>query len=217
MTKVYPNAAAAAAAIVAEKTKLYPVSESADSQVLTVWRKSLLLNCDGFTVYDSKGNLVFRVDNYSAGNRAEIVLMDAYGKSLLTIRRKRLSLYDNWMIYDGETTANPIMAVKKQTSFLNGKSMVQVSQCCRKGTGSPSSRNVMYEIEGSYAKRCCEVYDGKRKRVAEIKKKEAPVGGVAFGVDVFRLVVQPEIDSAVAMALVILLDRMYGSFRRFTL
>lgn len=61
------------------------------------------------------------------------------------------------------------------------------------------------------------MYDDKRRRVAEIKRKEA-VAGVAFGGDVFRLVVQPEIDSSVAMALVVLLDQMFGgssSSRRF--
>ena len=56
--------------------------------VLTVWKKSLLFNCDGFTVFDSNGNLVFRVDNYVPGGDGEIVLMDASGRSLLTIRRK---------------------------------------------------------------------------------------------------------------------------------
>lgn len=61
------------------------------------------------------------------------------------------------------------------------------------------------------------MYDGDRRQVAEIKRKEPGVGGVAFGVDVFRLVVQPEMDAAVAMALVILLDQMFGSSRRFSI
>lgn len=62
--------------------------EGRPAEVLTVWRKSLLLNCNGFTVFDAKGNLVFRVDNYAASNRVEVVLMDASGKPLLTLRRK---------------------------------------------------------------------------------------------------------------------------------
>lgn len=89
MTKIYPSFATAnATAAAAEKLK-YSGSELGDSAVvLTVWTKSLLFNCNGFTVYDAKGNLVFRVDNYIAGNKGEIVLMDASGKPLLTIRRK---------------------------------------------------------------------------------------------------------------------------------
>ena len=81
MTKVYPNA------IVSEIQEPPPVA--ADTPLaLTVWKKSLLFNCYGFTVFDSNGNLVFRVDKYTAEGNAEIVLMDASGTPLLTIRRK---------------------------------------------------------------------------------------------------------------------------------
>lgn len=65
-------------------------SDRHEVEVLTVWKKSLLFNCYGFTVFDAEGNLVFRVDNYVAGNSGEIVLMDGSGLPLLTIRRKVL-------------------------------------------------------------------------------------------------------------------------------
>ncbi|XP_028081353.1 protein LURP-one-related 8 [Camellia sinensis] len=234
MTKVYPNATAP----VSEKPKLKlnasptstltPTSDDNSVVVLTVWKKSLLFNCDGFTVFNAHGNLVFRVDNYSAATKAEIILMDPSGKSLLTIRRKRLSLSGKWLMYEGETAVNPILSARKHVNLLNTKSLARVSSCCSSGTGttgssssssSPSNsiKNVMiYEIEGSYTQRCCAVYDGKRRRVAEIKRKEA-VGGVDFGMDVFRLIVkQPEIDSSVAMAVVILLDQMFGSSKRLS-
>uniref|UniRef100_A0A5B7AUG2 Protein LURP-one-related 8 n=1 Tax=Davidia involucrata TaxID=16924 RepID=A0A5B7AUG2_DAVIN len=210
MTKVYPNAPATATATATaawEKPKSSLVSDG-NSVVLTVWKKSLLFNCDGFTVFDAKGNLVFRVDNYYAGSKGEIVLMDASGKSLLTIRRKRLSLADNWVVFEGETAVNPLFSVKKHVNLLNTQSIAHVSSG---GSGSSSPRNKLYEIEGSYRQRCCGVYDDKRRRVAEIKRKEA-VGGVALGTDVFRLIIHPEIDDpAVAMAFVILLDQMFAS------
>ncbi|VVB12775.1 unnamed protein product [Arabis nemorensis] len=75
--------------------KVHPKSEKnppseADGEVfvLTVWNKSLMFNCNGFTVFDSKGDLVFRVDNYMHGNRGQVLLMDGSAKPLLTIRRK---------------------------------------------------------------------------------------------------------------------------------
>ncbi|KAJ9693533.1 hypothetical protein PVL29_009469 [Vitis rotundifolia] len=211
MTKVYPNAAAARCG--SEGVKLC-IGAGRDAAVLTVWKKSLLFNCNGFTVYDGKGNLVFRVDNYVAGNKGEIVLMDASGKPLLTIRRKRLSLGENWLVYDGETAENPRFQARKHANLLNSKSLARVSGGGGGGASS-STRNAMYEIEGSYSQRCCAVYDETRRCVAEIKRKEA-VAGVALGVDVFRLVVQPEMDTPVAMALVILLDQMFGSSKRFS-
>ncbi|KAJ6739775.1 PROTEIN LURP-ONE-RELATED 8-LIKE [Salix koriyanagi] len=181
MAKVYPNVAPTTAK---EKQRLFnskSANDALDAEVvLTVWKKSLLFNCHGFTVYDGKGNLVFRVDNYMAtsGNNGEIVLMDAAGKPLLTIRRKRLSLGDNWLVYEGETAINPRFLVKKHVNILNTKYLAHVS---------PAS--------GS-------------------NKNKESVGGVAFGVDVFRLIVDPEMDTSVAMAMVILLDQMFGSARR---
>ncbi|KAK6145044.1 hypothetical protein DH2020_021864 [Rehmannia glutinosa] len=199
MTKVYPNASGLASP---------PSSngcESADPNpmVLTVWKKSLLFNCDGFTVFDSRGNLVYRVDNYMSGNNGEIFLMDASGTSLLTIRRrKKLSLGDRWLVFDGETADNPRFSVRKNVNLLNKKCLAHVS--------SPRKNDaLLYEIEGSYGQRRCAVYDEKRRRVAEIKQKEASVKGVDLGNDIFRLVVQPGFDSALAMAIVILLDQMF--------
>ncbi|KAH1039114.1 hypothetical protein J1N35_040857 [Gossypium stocksii] len=53
---------------------------------LTVWRKSLLISCNGFMVIDSNGNLVYRVDKYVGGCPKELVLMDGKGNSILTMR-----------------------------------------------------------------------------------------------------------------------------------
>ncbi|KAL9227920.1 hypothetical protein vseg_003555 [Gypsophila vaccaria] len=182
---------------------------------LTVWRKSLLLNCKGFTVYDSNGNIVFRVDNYVAGNRGEVLLMDGHGKPLLTIRRKKLSWRDNWQIYEGESCINPRYLVQKQGNFVgsNRKKMnlAQV-QLISKVKNNCNDSKILYHIEGSYAQRNVVVYNNKRQCVAEIKTKEAPMG-VTLGGDVFMLIiVRPhEIDCALAMSLVIFLDQMFGS------
>ncbi|KAJ9543016.1 hypothetical protein OSB04_022723 [Centaurea solstitialis] len=195
MAKVHPNA-------VVSHTTYHQNILTPSPLILTVWKKSLLFNCYGFTVFDSNGNLLFRVDNYSTGTTTQILLMDACGRSLLTIRRKRLSLLDNWLIYDGETRVNPRFTVTKRVNLLNKKSLAHVT-----ATGS---KKPTYEIEGSYTRRSCVVYDEKRRRVAEIKRKEAAVGGVAFGGDVFRLcLLRDDMDPAVAMAIVIILDQMF--------
>ncbi|KAK9153395.1 hypothetical protein Sjap_000875 [Stephania japonica] len=201
MPKVHPNLSSASLA-----TKGQAVDDVPQAEVLTVWNKSLLFNGKGFTVFDSKGNLVFRVDSYASLTKSsDILLMDATGSPLLTIRRKqRLGLGDTWGVYEGEETRTARFVVKKHVSIRSAKSLAHV-------TCSSSGAAAAYEIEGSYARRCCAVYDGERRCVAEIKRKEAAVGGVSLGVDVFRLVVHPEIECSVAMALVVLLEQMFGS------
>ncbi|XP_010938083.1 protein LURP-one-related 8 [Elaeis guineensis] len=208
MARIHPNASSAEGSLMSEFSGgCCCGGEAPETVVLTVWRKSLLFNGNGFTVFDAKGNLVFRVDNYTSGSKREIILMDAAGKPLLTIRRKRLSLGDHWLIYDGEEAANPRFSARKHVNLLHSKALAHVTSCRGGAKGCVAAH---YEIEGSYSQRCCVVYDEERQRLAEIRRKEA-VGGVAFGVDVFRLIVEPGFDASVAMAIVILLEQMFGS------
>lgn len=57
---------------------------------LTVLKTCLFFAGDGFTAYDSNGTIVFRVDSYASdlNDSAEVVLMDAAGRCILTVRRK---------------------------------------------------------------------------------------------------------------------------------
>ncbi|GJM92760.1 hypothetical protein PR202_ga09255 [Eleusine coracana subsp. coracana] len=173
-------------------------SASEEAMTLTVWRKSLLFNCKGFTVFDAKGDLAYRVDSYDAEPAGgEVVLMDPAGRPAFTVRRKRLSLSgEQWLIFAGEgESRRPLHAVKRG----GGKTMARVVAPSCEAAAAAS-----YEVEGSYARRRCVVYDGQRRAVAEVQPKEA------VGSDVFRLVVQPGVDVSLAMAVVVALDQMFG-------
>ncbi|KAL3529441.1 hypothetical protein ACH5RR_008763 [Cinchona calisaya] len=138
---------------------------------------------------------------------------------------QRLSLVDNWLVYEGDEVVNPRFSVRKQLNLLNSRLLAQVSCLCCDNNGngnanmngssasSSPKKKVKYEIEGSYKQRCCVVYDDNRRQVAEFKQKEA-IRGIVFGLDVFRLIVHKpgdRIESATAMALVIILEQMFGS------
>ncbi|RWW25390.1 hypothetical protein GW17_00010263 [Ensete ventricosum] len=204
MTRVYPNTGAPCADLPSLPACRYATREDG-AAVLTVWRKSLLFSCNGFTVFDAEGNLVFRVDIYGSRSAGELVLMDASGKPLLTVRRKvrtlqKLSLGETWLVYNGEDADNPLYSVKRPASLLHCKGLAHVTPL-RSGSAG-------YEVEGSYSRRICTVYDEQRRAVAEIQRKQT-VGGVAFGDDVFRLLVQSDLNMSLAMAIVIVLDQMF--------
>ncbi|KAK6943309.1 LURP-one-related [Dillenia turbinata] len=176
--------------------------------LLTVWKRSLLFNGNGFTVFDANGNLVFRVDNYVARNKAHILLLDAQGRPLLNLRRKRLGLRlgDYWLVFEGESQAIPRFAVKKNVSLLSYYYFKSLAHVILSKNNNDKNK-VVYEIQGSYTQRNCCVYDDKRRCLAEMKRKEA-----AFGTDVFRLIVHPpHLEPMDAMAVVILVDQMFGS------
>ena len=57
-------------------------------ETFTIWMKSLIVNGHGCTVFDSNGQIVYRVDNYDSRCRAKVHLMDLRGQILFTILRK---------------------------------------------------------------------------------------------------------------------------------
>lgn len=60
-------------------------SMSSERERYTVWMKSLVFHSNGCTVYDSKGDIVYRVDNYDTKGTQEVNLMDLRGRVLCTI------------------------------------------------------------------------------------------------------------------------------------
>lgn len=92
-----------------------------DETHLTVSKTSLFFAGDGYTAYDCKGELVFRVDSYGPDTRdtGELVLMDASGRCLLTLRRKvsflssgsnqRVKIHNNLLLIYYETDVGKLI------------------------------------------------------------------------------------------------------------
>lgn len=170
---------------------------------LTVCKTSLFFTGDGFTVYDCSGQLLFRVDSYGPEwrDKDEVVLMDASGRCLLTVRRKRPSLHNRWEghLGEGKDGSKPIFSVRR--SSIIGRSGVTVEMYENPGEE--------YQIEGSFGHRCCTVYDAATKEVmVEIRRKVDTSSNVLLGKDVFSLLIKPGFDAAFAMGLVLVLDQI---------
>lgn len=140
---------------------------------------------------------------------------------IITFDWQKFSLVDRWFVYEGEggdycsarrttraaSKSWPEFCVRKNMNLLNANPNI-LAHVYREASGSHKRR--AYVIEGSYTHRSCKVLDDcSRNVVAEIKRKEANVGGVSYGEEVFHLIVHPGFDPGFAMALVILLDQMF--------
>ncbi|MED6191495.1 hypothetical protein PIB30_000593 [Stylosanthes scabra] len=201
------------------ETITYPRTEGTSlCTCLTVWKKSLVINCKGFTVIDSDGNLAYRVDYYTL-HPHQLTLMDASGNSLLTMHRRRtkFGLVDSWYVYEGENEGrekeSAVFCVRKHVNILKGNGNPRVEACVYRLLGTESEKrhgHAAFTVEGSYAHRTCKVLDESKSVVAQIKRKEANCKHVSFGVDIFHLIVHPGFDPTFAMALLLLLDQMFS-------
>uniref|UniRef100_A0A6M2ERE0 Uncharacterized protein n=1 Tax=Populus davidiana TaxID=266767 RepID=A0A6M2ERE0_9ROSI len=177
---------------------------------LTVHKTSVFFPGDGFIVYDPNREIILRFDSYGPDSepKDELVLMDAGGKGLLTLRRKKPSLHQRWEGFLGERKEDhqePVFSVCRSSIIGRSNLIVQVF-------GDPGEE---YHIRGSYSQRCCTIFNtssenSSKDQVAVIKRKVDPSTHVMLGKDVFWLCVRPGFDGAFAMGLVLVLDQMYG-------
>ncbi|XP_031130126.1 protein LURP-one-related 5-like [Ipomoea triloba] len=178
---------------------------------LTVLKTSVFFAGDGFAAYTSDGQLLLRADSYGPDKRhqGELVLMDAAGKCLLTLRRKWPSLHQRWEGFSGERTEGqkPIFSVR--WSSIIGRSSVTVEVYDDPGEE--------YKIEGCFAQRNCTIFNAAagEEPVAEIRRKVDPSANVVLGREVFSLSLKPGFDGAFAMGLVLVLDQIHADDHYF--
>ncbi|KAB5564487.1 hypothetical protein DKX38_004541 [Salix brachista] len=80
--------------------KVFPQSQrpvldpyvSTEKETFTIWMKSLVCQTNGCTVFDSNGDIVYRIDNYDKKCSNKVYLMDLRGRVIVTIRRKVLQI-----------------------------------------------------------------------------------------------------------------------------
>ncbi|GLJ50759.1 hypothetical protein SUGI_1081170 [Cryptomeria japonica] len=171
---------------------------STSSTVFTVWKKSLLLNGKGFTVFDSLGHLVFRVDNYASNAKNEVLLMDDAGQLLLTLRHKKWSVGKRWEAFRGDPmeSEKPAFSLIKSLGFSN-KITANVFT-----NGSRKTKVCDYQMEGS-CKSSCTIFSASGEIIAQVKRKEAK-SDLMLGNDILNLVVEAGVDQAFVMGLLII-------------
>ncbi|KAG8388272.1 hypothetical protein BUALT_Bualt02G0108400 [Buddleja alternifolia] len=173
---------------------------------LTVLKTSLFFPGDGFTAYDSKGVRAFRVDSYGpdSGDAGELVLVDASGRCILTVRRKRPSLHQRWEGFAGERSGQkPLFSVRRSSMIGRSGSGMTVEVY--------SNPRAEYQIEGSFGCRKCTILNAEKEVVAEISRKVVSFTNVMLEKDVFVLSVKAGFDGAFAMGLVLVLDQIHGA------
>ncbi|XWS48943.1 hypothetical protein CRYUN_Cryun13aG0120600 [Craigia yunnanensis] len=173
---------------------------SAGRETFTIWMKSLVCHTNGCTVFDSKGEIVYRVENYDSKGSSEVHLMDLRGKVLFTILKKKLQIFGCWNGYRGNFTGTkPCFQVKRCCSIL------QRDLACHVTVGF----NKYWIVRLGRKKQGFKIVNLAEDIVTEVKQKQLS-SGMVLGDDVLTLEVEPYIDHSLIVALV----TVYGLINR---
>ncbi|KAL8522647.1 hypothetical protein ACS0TY_012692 [Phlomoides rotata] len=144
-------------------------STSSKQEVFTLWMKSLIMSSNGCAVFDSNGRIVYRVDNYTNKCINQVYVMDATGKALFTILKKKFSLFGMWEGYrsrDMDTKTRfrfrKLMGIRTILGFFRGYSFYKVV------IRMNDKRSCEYIMENQSSKLCCRIVDDVGGLVAEV-------------------------------------------------
>ncbi|KAL4602784.1 hypothetical protein ACB092_10G078700 [Castanea dentata] len=183
MAKVYPQVPTCSPHITSERG------------IFTIWMKSLVCHTNGCTVYNTNGDIVYRVENYDKKGSNEVHLMDLRGKVLSTIRQKNLLAFRGWNGYICSS-----INIKEEKLWFQVKKyyrMLMGDLACKVTVGYDK-----YWIVRMTGKVAFRVVNINGDIIAEAKPKQSS-SGVRLGDDVLTLLVEPHTDHSLIMALVI--------------
>ncbi|KAL0463770.1 UNVERIFIED_CONTAM: protein LURP-one-related 2 [Sesamum latifolium] len=172
-------------------------STSTKQEAFTVWMKSLILGSNGCAVFDSDGEIVYRVDNYCHKSSNQVYVMDATGKVLFTIVKKIKR--GRGGVKNKENLGfrvRKLVGIRMILGLLTGywpyKVVVRLSE----------DQTCEYVMETHVSRPCCKIVDNSGGLVAEVKRKISE-SGIVLGEDVLTMVVEPNIDHSLIMGLVV--------------
>uniref|UniRef100_A0A0D6R3E9 Protein LURP-one-related 15 n=1 Tax=Araucaria cunninghamii TaxID=56994 RepID=A0A0D6R3E9_ARACU len=169
---------------------------------LTVQQKAISFSGGDFTVTDSGGNVVFKVAGKVMSLHDRRVLQDAAGNPLLTLKQKTFTMHRTWEAYRGNSSDQQnFLFTARKSSMIQLKTALDVFLA-----GNKDEKHTDFHVKGSFLERSCTIYRGDRI-VAEMKRKHT-VTNVLLGKDTFVVVMQPGIDYAFIVALIVLLDEI---------
>ncbi|CAN6171459.1 unnamed protein product [Urochloa humidicola] len=172
---------------------------------LTVTKKAMSFSGGDFTVTDSGGAAVLRVEGVYFSVRSRRVLHDAAGRPVLTMERKVFSMHDAWKVFRGDSTnSRDLLFTVKRTSMFQLKTSMGVFLA-----GNTAEQVCDFKIKGSYFERTCAFYRGNSDIMIAQMKRKFTVSNVLLGKDTFCVTVFPNVDYVFIVALVVILDEVH--------
>ncbi|CAN6928179.1 unnamed protein product [Brassica oleracea] len=154
-----------------------------EQESFTIWMRSLVYHSKGCTVYDSKGNLIYRVDNYDSKSCGEVYLMDLYGEVLFEFQQS-FGLFKSCKGCNSNGTRFRLrknFKISPRGSSSSYKAVMESSKDDQQSCYKILNHRSVFIIE-----------DGSGRLMAEVKKKQSNVNGLDFGEDVLTMVVEPQ-------------------------
>ncbi|KAL1187898.1 Protein LURP-one-related 9 [Cardamine amara subsp. amara] len=175
---------------------------------LVVRRRRESLKRDRFDVFDLSDNLIFTVDGSIWNIRRKCVLRDATGIPLLSMRTKGLvRMRYKWEVYKGESTeTEDLLFSVREPNLLSFKTSLDVSLRPQQPLTNFSTVEPDFQTFGRYIGSSFKLFEPIHNTLLAEVVHDFSWGGLIFGKYSFKVRVNPYVDSAFVIALLVIAD-----------
>ncbi|OMP07994.1 hypothetical protein COLO4_06871 [Corchorus olitorius] len=169
---------------------------------LAVIRNVKTITDGEFVFTDINGNILFKVKDQSGSfsMHDRQVLIDASGNPIVTLKDKLMSARDRWQVFRGDSTDSRDLIFSARTSMFHLKTKLDVF------LGNNTKEDVCdFKVKGSWSKKSCVIYAGETSTIVAQMHKNHTVQNVLAGNDEFMVTVNPDVDYAFIVALIVIL------------
>ncbi|KAK2973895.1 hypothetical protein RJ640_025604 [Escallonia rubra] len=167
---------------------------------LAITRKIFSMSDDKFVVTDANDNVVLKVLERAFSKRR--LLVDAAGNPIISFRRKSWTTHRRWEVFRGDSKdpADLLFSARISSHF-------QLTTNLNVYLANNTTEDFCdFKVEGSWAGGECTIYAGDSSTIIAQMHKKRSAKSVLLGMDKFMVTVNPNVDYAFVVSLVVLLD-----------
>ncbi|KAK3028262.1 hypothetical protein RJ639_037596 [Escallonia herrerae] len=167
---------------------------------LAITRKVFSMSDDEFVVTDVNDNVVLKVREKTFSKRRRLV--DAAGNTIISFRPKSWTRHRRWEVFRGDSK-NPadLLFSAKLSSLLQLKTNLNVYLA-----NNTTEDLCDFKVKGSWSGGKCTIYAGDSSTIIAQMHKKRSAKSVLLGKDKFMVTVNPNVDYAFVVSLIVLLD-----------
>ncbi|OMP07991.1 hypothetical protein COLO4_06873 [Corchorus olitorius] len=156
-----------------------------------------------FVVTDINGDILFKVKGAGfLSMHDHRVLMDATGIPILTLKQKIMTAHDRWQVFRGDSTeSSDLICTAKRSSMFQFKTKLDVFLA-----NNTKEEVCDFKVKGSWSEKSCVIYAGESSNIVAQMHTKNTFKSMLIGKDKFMVTVNPNIDYAFIVALIVVLD-----------
>ncbi|MCL7034595.1 hypothetical protein MKW94_000473 [Papaver nudicaule] len=154
--------------------------------------------------FDINGNNIFKIKTTSGLFTSRLVLVDATGLPVVSLKPVAFSSHNRWNVYKGDSSdSKDVLFSAKLSKFFQWKTNLDVFLALN------TTEDVCdFKIKQRDSKKSCFIYRGNSDNLISEMHKNKAVRDKVRGKDTFSLTVYPNVDYAFVVAMIGVLDEI---------